>query len=202
MNFRQAYWDEPLLMEKRSAPDTDVDLADLVPAKIRRDQLAIPNRSEHDVVRHFTRLSQMNFGIDTGFYPLGSCTMKFNPKFTEELAALPTVTRIHPDQDESTVQGALRVLYELQDLLARIAGMDAITLQPAAGAQGEYTGLLLAQAYHRERGEERHEVIIPDTAHGTNPPSAGLLAVHPIETPPKDGRVDLKALEAAAGPST
>src|SRR2546427_6602993 len=87
-------------MEKRSAPDTDVDLADLVPAKIRRQHLAIPNLSEHDVVRHFTRLSQMNFGIDTGFYPLGSCTMKFNPKFTEELAALPTVTRIHPDQED------------------------------------------------------------------------------------------------------
>src|SRR3989449_253815 len=189
-------------MEKRSAPDSAIDLADLVPAKIRRDQLAIPNLSEHDVVRHFTRLSQMNFGIDTGFYPLGSCTMKFNPKFTEELAALPTVTRIHPDQDESTVQGALRVLYELQDLLARIAGMDAVTLQPAAGAQGEYTGLLLAQAYHRERGEERHEVIIPDTAHGTNPASAGMLGFDLIEIPSKDGRVDLKALEAAAGPKT
>src|SRR6059036_396426 len=189
-------------MEKRSAPDTDVDLADLVPAKIRRQHLAIPNLSEHDVVRHFTRLSQMNFGIDTGFYPLGSCTMKFNPKFTEELAALPTVTRIHPDQDESTVQGALRLLYELQGLLAQIAGMDAITLQPAAGAQGEYTGLLLAQAYHRERGEERHEVIIPDTAHGTNPASAGMLGFDLIEIPSKDGRVDLKALEAAAGPRT
>ncbi|TMA07168.1 MAG: glycine dehydrogenase subunit 2 [Methanobacteriota archaeon] len=163
---------------------------------------SIPNLSEHDVVRHFTRLSQMNFGIDTGFYPLGSCTMKFNPKFTEELAALPTVTRIHPDQDESTVQGALRVLYELQDLLARIAGMDAVTLQPAAGAQGEYTGLLLAQAYHRERGEERHQVIIPDTAHGTNPASAGMLGFDLIEIPSKDGRVDLKALEAAAGPKT
>src|SRR3989440_6216607 len=189
-------------MEKRSAPDSPIDLADLVPAKIRRDHLAIPNLSEHDVVRHFTRLSQMNFGIDTGFYPLGSCTMKFNPKFTEELAALPTVTRIHPDQDESTVQGALRVLYELQDLLARIAGMDAVTLQPAAGGQGEDTGLLLAQAYHRERGEERHEVIIPDTAHGTNPASAGMLGFDLIEIPSKDGRVDLKALEAAAGPKT
>src|SRR2546426_7526331 len=124
-------------MEKRSAPDTDVDLADLVPAKIRRQHLAIPNLSEHDVVRHFTRLSQMNFGIDTGFYPLGSCTMKFNPKFTEELAALPTVTRLHPDQDEATVQGALHLLYELQELLAKISGMDAVTLQPAAGGQGE-----------------------------------------------------------------
>src|SRR5438132_4807747 len=128
--------------------------------------------------------------------------MKFNPKFTEELAALPTVTRIHPDQDESTVQGALRLLYELQGLLAQIAGMDAITLQPAAGAQGEYTSLLLAQAYHRGRGEERHEVIIPDTAHGTNPASAGMLGFDLIEIPSKDGRVDLKALEAADGPKT
>src|SRR2546421_1022031 len=109
--------------------------------------------------------------------------MKFNPKFTEELAALPTVTRIHPDQDESTVQGALRVPYELQDLLARIAGMDAVTLQPAAGAQGEYTGLLIAQAYQRERGEGRHEVIIPDTAHGTKPASAGKVGVELREIP-------------------
>src|SRR3989442_14521450 len=144
----------------------------------------------------------MSFGIDTGFYPLGSCTMKFNPKFTEELAALPTVTRIHPDQDESTVQGALRVLYELQDLLARIAGMDAVTLQPAAGAQGEYTGLLLAQAYHRERGEQRHEVIIPDTAHGTNPASAGMLGVELIEIPSKGGRGELKALAVSTGAQT
>src|SRR2546426_11727985 len=110
VNFRQAYWDEPLLMEKRSAPDSAIDLSDLVPAKIRRDQLAIPNLSEHDVGRHFTRLSQMNFGIDTRVYPLGSCTMKFNPKFTEELAALPTGTRIPPDPDQSTRQGAPRGL--------------------------------------------------------------------------------------------
>src|SRR5256886_14311642 len=157
-------------MEKRSAPDSPIDLADLVPAKIRRDQLAIPNLSEHDVVRHFTRLSQMNFGIDTGFYPLGSCTMKFNPKFTEELAALPSVTRIHPDQDESTVQGALRVLYELQSLLARIAGMDAITLQPAAGGPGGYTRRLPSHTDHPEGGGERHGGSLPATAHGTDPP--------------------------------
>src|SRR2546427_10535970 len=189
-------------MEKRPAPDSAIDLADLVPAKIRRDRLAIPNLSEHDVVRHFTRLSQMNFGIDTGFYPLGSCTMKFNPKFTEELAALPTVTRIHPDQDESTVQGALRVLYELQDILARIGGMDAVTLQPAAGAQGEFTGLLIAQAYHRERGETRDEVLLPDTAHGTNFASAGMLGFKVIEVPSANGQVDLAALKNAAGPRT
>src|SRR5438552_3685807 len=202
MSFRQAYWDEPLLMEKRSGPDLPLDLADLVPPKLRRESLAIPNLADHDVVRHFTRLSQMNFGIDTGFYPLGSCTMKFNPKFTEELAALPTVARIHPDQDESTVQGALRLLYELQGVLATIAGMDAVTLQPAAGAQGEHTGLLLAQAYHRDRGEERSQVILPDTAHGTNFASAGMLGFDIVEIPSKDGRVDLKALESAASGKT
>jgi len=202
MSFRQARWDEPLLMEKRSAADEPIDLVDLVPPKLRRERLGIPNLRDFDVVRHFTRLSQMNFGIDSGFYPLGSCTMKFNPKFTEELAALPTVTRIHPDQDESTVQGALRLLYELQGMLATIAGMDAVTLQPAAGAQGEHTGLLLAQAYHRDRGEERHQVILPDTAHGTNFASAGMLGFDIVEIPSKDGRVDLKALESAAGDKT
>ena len=202
MSFRQAYWAEPLLLDKHSRPDEPVDLAGLIPAKLQREHLAIPNLAEHDVVRHFTRLSQMNFGIDTGFYPLGSCTMKFNPKFTEELAALPTVARIHPDQDESTVQGALRLLYELQHMLATIAGMDAVTLQPAAGAQGEYTGLLLAQAYHRDRGEERHQVILPDTAHGTNFASAGMLGFDIVEIPSKDGRVDLKALESAVGEKT
>src|SRR5205807_2187221 len=195
VSFRQAHWDEPLLMEKRSAPDAPIDVADLVPPKLRREGLAIPNLAEFDVVRHFTRLSQMNFGIDTGFYPLGSCTMKFNPKFTEELAALPTVARIHPDQDEATVQGALRLLYELQGILAKIAGMEAVTLQPAAGAQGEYTGLLLAAAYHRDRGETRNQVILPDTAHGTNFASAGMLGYDIVEIPSKDGRVDLKALE-------
>jgi glycine dehydrogenase subunit 2 len=202
MSFRQARWDEPLLMEKASDPDEPIDLSDLVPPKLRRERLGIPNLRDFDVVRHFTRLSQMNFGIDSGFYPLGSCTMKFNPKFTEELAALPTVTRIHPDQDESTVQGALRLLYELQSMLATIAGMDAVTLQPAAGAQGEHTGLLLAQAYHRDRGEERHQVILPDTAHGTNFASAGMLGFEILEIPSKDGRVDLKALQSAAGEKT
>ena len=202
MTFRQARWDEPLLVEKRSAPDEPIDLSGLVPANIRRERLGIPNLPEHDVVRHFTRLSQMNFGIDTGFYPLGSCTMKFNPKFTEELAAIPTVGRIHPDQDESTVQGALRLLYELQATLATIAGMDAVTLQPAAGAQGEYTGLLLAQAYHRDRGEARDQVILPDTAHGTNFASAGMLGFDILEIPSKEGRVDLKALRSAAGEKT
>ena len=202
MTFRQAYYDEPLLFERRSEPSEEVDLEGLVPPKLRRSSLAIPNLPEHDVVRHFTRLSQMNFGIDSGFYPLGSCTMKYNPKFAEEIAALQTVGRIHPDQDPSTVQGALRILYELQEALATISGMDAVTLQPAAGAQGEYTGLLLARAYHRDRGEDRTQVLLPDTAHGTNFASAGMLGFEVVTLPSKDGRVELKALEAAANEKT
>ena len=202
MSFRQAFYEEPLLFEKSGEDDEDVDTADLVPPKLRRQKLAIPNIPEHDVVRHFTRLSQMTFGIDTGFYPLGSCTMKFNPKFAEELAGLPQVARIHPDQDESTVQGALHLMYELQRALAITAGMDAVTLQPAAGAQGEYTGLLLAQAYNHDKGEHRHEVILPDTAHGTNFASAGMHGFDIIEIPSRDGRVDLKALEGAVSDKT
>ncbi|HKZ88989.1 MAG TPA: aminomethyl-transferring glycine dehydrogenase subunit GcvPB [Thermoplasmata archaeon] len=202
MTFRQATYDEPLLFEKRSGDEATVDLTDLVPATIRRERLELPNLPEHDVVRHFTRLSQMTFGIDSGFYPLGSCTMKFNPKYAEELAALPTVARLHPDQDESTVQGALRLMFELQRALATISGMDAVTLQPAAGAQGELTGLLLAAAYHRDRGERRDQVILPDTAHGTNFASAGMLGFQIVEVPSKDGRVDVKALDAAVGPRT
>jgi len=202
VTFRQATYDEPLLFEKRSGDEATVDLTDLVPATIRRERLELPNLPEHDVVRHFTRLSQMTFGIDSGFYPLGSCTMKFNPKYAEELAALPTVARLHPDQDESTVQGALRLMFELQRALATISGMDAVTLQPAAGAQGELTGLLLAAAYHRDRGERRDQVILPDTAHGTNFASAGMLGFQIVEVPSKDGRVDVKALDAAVGPRT
>ena len=202
MTFRQARYDEPLLCEKLGAPLKEIDLFD-IPASLRRERLALPNLPEHEVVRHYTRLSQMNFGIDTGFYPLGSCTMKFNPKFAEELARLPEAARIHPDQDPSTVQGALRILYELQEMLARISGMDAVTLQPAAGAQGEFTGLLLARAYHRDRGDTgRSEVILPDTAHGTNFASAGMLGFHIREIPSKDGRVDLRALGEAVSDRT
>ena len=203
MTFRQARYDEPLLCERMgSAKGSDTDLFD-VPVSLRREDLALPQVPEHDVVRHYTRLSQMNFGIDTGFYPLGSCTMKFNPKFSEELARLPEMARVHPDQDPSTVQGILQILYELQGILAKISGMDAVTLQPAAGAQGEFTGLLLARAYHLERGDGgRNEVLLPDTAHGTNFASAGMLGYHVREIPSDDGRVDLKALKAAVSDKT
>ncbi|HLB66982.1 MAG TPA: aminomethyl-transferring glycine dehydrogenase subunit GcvPB [Thermoplasmata archaeon] len=202
MSYRQAYYDEPLLFEKKGNAVEPADLSD-VPQSLWRESLALPNLAEHEVVRHYTRLSQMNFGIDTGFYPLGSCTMKFNPKFAEELARLPEVARVHPDQDPSTVQGALRILYELQELLAKISGMDAVTLQPAAGAQGELLGLLLARAYHQDHGDgRRNEVILPDTAHGTNFASAGMLGFHVKELPSADGRVDLSALKRAVNEKT
>ena len=202
MRFRQAVWDEPLLFEKASN-EAEPPTRGLVPPKLERTELDLPNLPEWEVVRHFTRLSEMTFGIDSGFYPLGSCTMKFNPKVHEELAALPQVARAHPCQDPSTVQGALQVLYELQGILATIGGMDAITLQPAAGAQGEFTGLLLARAYHTDHGDgNRNEVLLPDTAHGTNFASAGMLGFRVVEVPSKDGQVDLAALKKAAGPRT
>ena len=201
MTYRQAVWDEPLLFEKRSEAATP-PTEGLVPRSLERPSLDLPNLREWEVVRHFTRLSEMSFGIDSGFYPLGSCTMKYNPKLNEELAALPTVTRAHPYQDPSSVQGCLRILYELQGMLAKIGGMDAVTLQPAAGAQGEFTGLLMADAYHRERGEARDEVLLPDTAHGTNFASAGMLGFKVVEVPSREGQVDLAALKKAAGPRT
>ena len=202
MRFRQAIWDEPLLFEKPSN-EVEPPTTGLVPPKLARRDLDLPNLPEWEVVRHFTRLSQMTFGIDSGFYPLGSCTMKFNPKVNEELAALPGVRRAHPCQDESTVQGSLQILYELQQILAQIGGMDAVTLQPAAGAQGEFTGLLLAHAYHADRGEgARDEVLLPDTAHGTNFASTGMLGYKVLEVPSRDGQVDLAALRKAAGPRT
>ena len=201
MKFRQAYYSEPLLFEKAGAPNGGVPDCPL-PPRLRREHLDLPNLPEPEVVRHFTRLSQMNFGIDSGFYPLGSCTMKFNPKFTEEIARLPEVARTHPHQEESTVQGHLQVLYELQEMLRLIAGMDAVTLQPAAGAQGEFTGLLLAKAYLEARGEHRTQVVLPDTAHGTNFATAGMLGFEVVEVPSRDGLVDLDALRRAVGPQT
>jgi len=201
MKYRQAYFDEPLLFEKGSNELEPLEDG-LVPKSLERKTLDIPNLSEHDVIRHYTRLSEMNFGIDTGFYPLGSCTMKFNPKFTEELSALPEAARIHPCQDPATAQGALRLMYELQDMLKVIAGMDAVTLQPAAGAQGEFTGLLLAKAYHEDRGERRTQVVLPDTAHGTNFASAAMLGYEVVEIPSKEGCVDLDALKKAVTDKT
>ncbi len=173
-------------------------LDDLIPADLRRAEPAsLPEVSEIEVVRHYTHLSQRNFSVDTGFYPLGSCTMKYNPKVNEDMAALPGFARIHPLEHESMVQGAIQLLYELEQYLAEISGMKRVTLQPAAGAHGEITGLMLIKAYHEHRGEgHRNIVLIPDGAHGTNPASATLADYTTVELKSdKRGGVDLNHLE-------
>ncbi|MGH2485249.1 MAG: aminomethyl-transferring glycine dehydrogenase subunit GcvPB, partial [Ktedonobacterales bacterium] len=146
-------------------------LESLIPAEyLRAEPAPLPEVSEIEVVRHYTRLSQRNFGVDSGFYPLGSCTMKYNPKINEDMAAVPGFARIHPAEDESMTQGALQLLVELEGYLAEISGMKRVTLQPAAGAHGEITGLMIIKAHHEHAGQSRRNVVlIPDGAHGTNP---------------------------------
>lgn len=202
----------PLIFERsqpgRTAytlPDLDVpesSLESLHPC-LRQAPPHLPELSEVEVVRHFTALSTRNHGVDSGFYPLGSCTMKYNPKRNERIARLPGFALIHPYQPESTVQGALDLLYRLQHDLAEITGMDAISLQPAAGAQGEWTGLMMISAYHRERGEVRDTVIVPDSAHGTNPASVTMAGLKTVTIPSSaDGGVNIDALRAAVGSNT
>ncbi len=177
-------------------PSSDVPdrpLSSMIPEAHRASSPpALPELSELDVVRHYTNLSALNMSIDSNFYPLGSCTMKYNPKRNERLAALPGLGAQHPYQDESTLQGLLGMLFEVQEILAEIAGLDAVSLQPAAGAQGELTALLVAAAYFRDRGQRRTQVLIPDSAHGTNPASAHLAGFDAV-TIKSDGRglVDL-----------
>ena len=177
----------------------------LIPEKLRRRQaLELPEVSEVEVVRHYTRLSQQNFGVDLGIYPLGSCTMKYNPKICDALAASHKIQELHPYQDERTVQGILQILYEASDFLAKIVGMDKITLQPAAGAHGEYTGVMLMRAYHNDNGSSsRDEVIVPDSAHGTNPASAAMAGYKVVEVPSNaNGCVDKEAVKSAVGERT
>jgi glycine dehydrogenase subunit 2 len=180
-------------------PSMDVPtepLEDLVPAELLRQEPApLPEVSEIEVVRHYTHLSQRNFGVDTGFYPLGSCTMKYNPKLNEDMAGLPGFAHIHPLQPDDTVQGAIQLVYELEQYLAEIAGMARVTLQPSAGAHGELTGLMLIKAYHQSRGEGyRDLVLIPDNAHGTNPASATLAGYKAVEvkTDPSTGGIEME----------
>ncbi|MFB3167802.1 aminomethyl-transferring glycine dehydrogenase subunit GcvPB [Neobacillus sp. 179-C4.2 HS] len=183
-----------------SLPESDVvhvDLNDKLPKHLIRDLPAeLPEVSELQLVRHYTALSNKNHGIDNGFYPLGSCTMKYNPKINEDVARLEGFSRIHPYQPTETVQGALEVLYELQEELAVITGMDAVTLQPSAGAQGEWTGLMMVKAYHKQKGEVRKKVLVPDSAHGTNPASASVAGFETITIPSNEhGLVDLEELK-------
>ena len=196
---------EPLLSElSRSGapghqlPALDVPEVDDLGGQLLRPALRLPEIGELDVVRHFTHLAQRNFSIDSVFYPLGSCTMKYNPRVNEDVARLPGIAHVHPLQPDSTVQGALRIMFELQRLLAAITGFSAATLQPAAGAQGELAGMLMMRAYHLERGEhQRRKVLVPDSAHGTNPATAAMAGFVSVSIPSDaDGNVDLAKLEA------
>jgi glycine dehydrogenase subunit 2 len=177
-----------------------------IPSELRRSEPPrLPELAEPDLLRHFTELSTRNFGIDTGFYPLGSCTMKHNPRVNERLAALPGFRDLHTLQDEDGAQGALRLCFELQEALAEITGLPAVSLQPAAGSQGELTGLMLMRAYFREQGEEqrRRKIVIPDTAHGTNPASVTMAGyeVTPVRTDPR-GNIDVDDLRTRVDEGT
>src|SRR5437763_944384 len=197
---------EPLLFEEGSPgrrafdlPKCDVpakNLEDVIdPRLLRNDIPAMPELSEVDVIRHFTRLSTWNYHIDLGLYPLGSCTMKYNPKINERMARLEGFALAHPYERVEGIQRALEIQKALEDCLAEISGMDAVTLQPAAGAHGELTGILMIRAYHESRGNPRKKILIPDSAHGTNPASAAI-AGYVVESIPsnKRGTIDLEPL--------
>ncbi len=205
LEYDQARWSEdettyePLLSEKNT---DSVAVDSSLPDELTRDELTLPNLSEPTLARHYTRLSEMNYGVESGPFPLGSCTMKYNPKFTEDVAAHPGAS-VHPDRTDRSVQGILEIQHRLQEQLATIGGMDAVTLQPPAGAAGEFTGILIAKAYHEANGEERTEVVVPDSAHGTNFASAAMAGYDVVSLPSNDdGRVDLEALEAALSEET
>ena len=189
-----------------SQPDPIMSTDNLhIPNNLMRSNKARwPRISEPEMVRHYTWLSSRNFGIDTGFYPLGSCTMKHNPRVNEVIAQLPGIADIHPLQPDHHIQGTLAIFHEMQHMLAVCAGMDDVTLQPVAGAQGEFTAIRCIQEYFRHRGEfQRTKVIVPDSAHGTNPASAAMAGFEIVEIPSQeDGRIDLAALRAVVGDDT
>ncbi len=215
MVYLQARWDEPPIINL-SRPGkvgfheflpagSSQTVLESIPKILRRTRApSLPEISEIEVVRHYTRLSQENFGVDLGIYPLGSCTMKYNPKICDAIAASHKIQELHPYQDQRTVQGILQILYEASDFLAKIVGMDKMTLQPAAGAHGEYTGVMLMRAYHRDKdAQDRDEIIVPDSAHGTNPASAAMAGYKVVEIPSNtDGCVDKEALKSVVGPKT
>ncbi|MBV9276742.1 MAG: aminomethyl-transferring glycine dehydrogenase subunit GcvPB [Candidatus Eremiobacteraeota bacterium] len=182
----------------------DAALTDHLPAELLRDELPLPESTELDVVRHYTRLSQRTFGIDTGFYPLGSCTMKYNPRVNDAVANLPGLRDLHPFAPDELSQGALRVMYELERSLSSLFGMGAFSLNPAAGAHAELAALLIAKKYFADRGEPgRQTVIVPDTAHGTNPASAAMAGFKVLSLKSDErGRVGVDALRAVLGSDT
>jgi glycine dehydrogenase subunit 2 len=176
-----------------------MDISEMIPEHLlSKSELSLPEVSEVDVIRHFTLLSNKNYGVDTGFYPLGSCTMKYNPKINEDMASIPALTGIHPYQSEKTIQGSLQLMYELSEKLAEISGMDQVSLQPAAGAHGELTGLMIIKAFHENRGDfKRKKIIVPDSAHGTNPASANVAGFDIVEIKSNEkGSVDLANLKS------
>ncbi len=180
-------------------PECDVPQANLPPEALLRDDLPLPEVSEIDVVRHYLRLSQMNYGVDKGFYPLGSCTMKYNPKINEQVVRLPGFTGLHPYQAPEDVQGAMFLIYTLQEWLQEIGGFAGVSLQPAAGAHGEMTGVLMMRKYLHDQGQtQRDKILIPDSAHGTNPATSSMSGLKVVQIPSDErGNVDLGALEAA-----
>ncbi|MEK6720301.1 MAG: aminomethyl-transferring glycine dehydrogenase subunit GcvPB [Chloroflexota bacterium] len=186
-------------------PHPPKDALDRIPPAHRRSEPpALPELNEPEVVRHYVNLSHLNFAVDTGFYPLGSCTMKFNPKLNEWAARLRGFAELHPMVPDQVAQGTLQLLHDLESALAEISGMRAVTLQPAAGAQGELTGILMIRAYHRSRGDfERMDVLVPDSSHGTNPATASMAGFRTITIPSAaDGGVDIAAFTSALGPTT
>ncbi|KMK76974.1 aminomethyl-transferring glycine dehydrogenase subunit GcvPB [Alkalihalobacillus pseudalcaliphilus] len=191
-----------------SLPDLDIDemnLDELLPAEfVRQEDAELPEVSELQIMRHYTALSKRNHGVDSGFYPLGSCTMKYNPKINEDVARIDGLANVHPYQPVDQVQGSLELLHELQTSLAEITGMDEVTLQPAAGAHGEWTGLMLIRAFHEKNGDfKRTKVIVPDSAHGTNPASATVAGLESVTVnTDENGLVDLEHLRSVVGEDT
>ena len=187
-------------------PELDVEEKDnLIPEEfLSNEELDLPEVSEVDVVRHYTNLSTLNFGVDTGMYPLGSCTMKYNPKINEEIIANPKLARLHPKQDDYQVQGALEAMYTLQKSLCEISAMDYMTLQPAAGAHGEITAITIFKKYHEVNGNsEKNEIIVPDSAHGTNPATAAMAGYKVVEVKSNEnGVVDVEDLRKVVNEKT
>jgi glycine dehydrogenase subunit 2 len=218
--FKQATWDEPVIFKLgkkgrsgHSVPEAEEEVRkavgnvnNLLPENMRRTlKPNLPELSEVEVTRHFIRLSEMNYGIDSGLYPLGSCTMKYNPKINELLANLPTLSMVHPYQDESTVQGILEILYKLERWLSEITGSYEVCLHPAAGAHGEFLGMMLMHACLKQNGQcgKRTEVIVPDSAHGTNPASAAMAGFNVVIVPTAaDGCINLEALKTVTSKKT
>ena len=221
MPYHQARWNEQTIFERSSpgkvghlVPKPDAEetkvagaVSTLIPKKLLRDKPPLlPEVSEIEVIRHYTRLSQQTYGVTLGIYPLGSCTMKYNPKICDFVTATHKLQSLHPYQDETTVQGILKILYDLSQYIAEITGMSGVSLQPAAGAHGELAGTMIIRAYHKYKGEleKRKDIIVPDSAHGTNPSSSAMAGFNVVVIPskPDDGTVDIEALKSAVGPQT